>query len=94
MTESQRGKNIIKSFAKVANIAYENMPEDMAFMSFSYTRDLSSNPENRNAENCFDWTINYTFADRNMHRYDHITAISILQELLDKLRMGWTPDDE
>ena len=59
-----RTDNIHQSFDKVATMAFDNIPKDIAFFMIIYVRDKSTD------ENWWDWTIDIRTINKNMMYYD------------------------
>lgn len=59
-----RTENIHKSFEKVADLAFQNIPDDIACSVLVYIRDKAT------WENWGDWTIDIRAICKNMTYYD------------------------
>lgn len=61
---SPRTEAVHKSFESVANIAFENIPDDIAVYMLLYVRDKAT------GENGWDWTIDTQVISKNIMLYD------------------------
>ena len=74
--EKDRGRAVLDNFTKVADIAHDNIPEDMSFCFFGYTRDTSPVAREKSVDGLF--TI--SLYQKRMTRYDVITMMALLRE--------------